>query len=53
MAIREGEEERYILHHNECDPYQLADIAAKNPDLIADLRTEMNQWLEKTGDPWL
>lgn len=53
VAIREGGEERCILHDNERDPYQLADIAPENPDLIADLRTEMNQWLEKTGDPWL
>ena len=53
VAIRENGEERHILYDNERDPYQLADIAAENPDLIADLRTEMNQWLEKTGDPWL
>ena len=43
-----------ILHDNVADPYQLENIAAHRPDLVAELvERELNPWLRKTEDPWL
>ena len=43
-----------ILHDNVADPYQLENIAARRPDLVAELvERELNPWLRKTEDPWL
>jgi arylsulfatase A-like enzyme len=43
-----------VLHDNVEDPYQLENIAAANPDIVARLvEEELNPWLERTGDPWL
>ncbi|NOR81933.1 MAG: sulfatase-like hydrolase/transferase, partial [Ardenticatenales bacterium] len=54
IVIREkGQTERFVLHDNEKDPYQLDNIAGENPVLIQQLTVELNQWLEKTNDPWL
>ena len=53
VVIREkGQAERFVLYDNEKDPYQLGNIAADNPELIRALTAELNQWLEKTNDPW-
>lgn len=36
------------------DPYQLENIADRNPELVAKLiEEELNPWLQKTNDPWL
>ena len=48
-----GEREEITLHDNVADPYQLQNIAGAHPGLEAELGEEMNNWLEKTGDPWL
>jgi N-acetylglucosamine-6-sulfatase len=50
---RKGKGEVYILHDNERDPYQMRNVADKNPNVIRQLMKELNQWLEKTNDPWL
>jgi arylsulfatase A-like enzyme len=43
-----------VLHDNLEDPYQLENIAAANPGIVARLvEEELNPWLERTGDPWL
>ncbi len=41
-----------ILHDNEADPYQMKNIASENPALVKRLAAEMNDWLDRTGDPW-
>ncbi|MBD3181161.1 sulfatase-like hydrolase/transferase, partial [Candidatus Poribacteria bacterium] len=48
-----GEKEKYILHDNERDPYQNHNIAKKNPEIMRELNEDLNEWLEKTKDPWL
>jgi arylsulfatase A-like enzyme len=45
--------ERYTLYDLEKDPYQLHNVADENPSLVADLRRELDEWLERTGDPWV
>ena len=50
---RKGKGEVYILHDNERDPYQMRNAADENPDVVRQLMKELNQWLEKTNDPWL
>lgn len=43
-----------ILHDNVEDPFQLENIADRRPDIVGRLtETELEPWLEKTGDPWL
>jgi arylsulfatase A-like enzyme len=46
-------EERYTLHDNDEDPYQLRNVAGESPALVADLRAETVRRLQDTGDPWL
>lgn len=48
----DGTEETF-LHDNREDPYQLKNIAPQRPEIVAELTSEMNRWLERTGDPWL
>lgn len=50
---QKGKEDKYILHDNQNDPYQLKNIADENPAVVKQLTAELNQWLEKTKDPWL
>jgi len=45
--------ETHILHDNQIDPYQMRNVADENPDVIKQLTDELNEWLEKTIDPWL
>ena len=47
------EEETYILHDNQRDPYQIRNVADENPTVVKELTNELNHWLEKTKDPWL
>jgi len=48
-----GKEDTCILHDNQVDPYQLKNVADENPTIVQQLTAELNQWLEKTDDPWL
>jgi len=41
------------LHDNLNDPYQLKNIAAGEPELVAELTKELEKWLRKNDDPWL
>jgi len=42
------------LFDNMEDPYQLADVADTLPVVVQELvKTELEPWLRKTGDPWL
>jgi len=53
VVIREkGQAERYVLHDNKNDPYQLRNIAQDEPGILADLQVELDNWLNKTNDPW-
>ncbi len=47
-----GRPDRYILHDNQEDPYQLRNVAEEQSDVVRELRGELHQWLVKTGDPW-
>ena len=42
-----------VLHDNREDPYQLKNVAAERPDVVAELTEELNRWLRKNNDPWL
>ncbi len=42
-----------VLHDNVEDPYQLKNIAEQKPEVVEQLRAEMEMWLRKNGDPWL
>ena len=50
---QKGKEDTYILHDNQADPYQIQDVASENPAVVRELTDKLNQWLEKTKDPWL
>ena len=41
------------MHDNTVDKYQLENIADEHPDLVSELRDEMNGWLKQNNDPWL
>jgi N-acetylglucosamine-6-sulfatase len=49
---RDGDEKE-ILHDNQEDPYQMANIAEESQELAAQLRGEMEGWLRETEDPWM
>lgn len=53
VVRQRGQADHYHLFDNEADPYQMRDIAPTSPDIVAELRNEMEGWLERTGDPWL
>jgi arylsulfatase A-like enzyme len=40
------------LYDNRSAPYQLRNIAAENPALVAALTAETRRWLARVGDPW-
>jgi arylsulfatase A-like enzyme len=43
-----------VLFDNSQDPFQLENIAQKEPEVVEELmRTELEPWLERTRDPWL
>ncbi|MBT5875589.1 MAG: sulfatase [Candidatus Latescibacteria bacterium] len=48
-----GRPDRYVLHDNQSDPYQLENVADERPETVRELVQELNGWLAKTGDPWL
>lgn len=41
-----------ILFDNQHDPWQLENIAAHQPAVVANLTGELNVWLRRTRDPW-
>ena len=45
--------EHEILHDNWEDPYQLRNIADEHPELKAQLKAKLDQWLARLNDPWL
>jgi len=53
VVSRHAQGDEIILHDNLDDPYQLENIAEKEPDLVLKLTHELKGWLEKTNDPWL
>ena len=53
LAVTRREDgDEFVLHDNEADPYQMENIADREPAVVRDLVEELNVWLEKTGDPW-
>jgi len=42
-----------LLYDNVADPYQLKDIGEDNEPLVESLSKELDDWLEKTDDPWI
>ena len=49
---RDGKEIR-VLYDNLEDPYQMRNIASDKPAVVNDLMSKLEEWLEKTNDPWL
>ena len=41
------------LYDNEKNKYQTSNVAEKQKPLSAELRKELNTWLEQTNDPWI
>jgi arylsulfatase A-like enzyme len=46
-------EEQTILHDHAADPYQLANVAGREPDLVGELESEVYRWCSRIDDPWL
>jgi hypothetical protein len=44
--------ENTILFDNNNDPFQLNNIADKEPETISYLISELQKWLLTTNDPW-
>jgi len=47
-----GTKTELLLYDNRRDPYQLENVAGKEPKLVRGLTKELNRWLKKTNDPW-
>ena len=53
FAIKNQEgRQTVVLYDNQEDPYQLTNVADKNPELVRKLTDELGQWLKRTKDPW-
>lgn len=52
FVVGRDDGERVTLFDNETDPYQMRDVAAENPALVADLTEKLENHLRETGDPW-
>jgi hypothetical protein len=50
---REGGTEQCVLYDRAEDPHQLRNVADEQPGVVRDLRVELEEWLQRTGDPWL
>ena len=46
-------DDTYILYDNVSDPYQLRNVADEYPAIVKELMEELDDWLERIGDPWL
>ncbi len=53
ISKAEGKTPGCTLHDNVEDPYQLENIAADRPEVVEELRDELERWLLKNNDPWL
>jgi len=55
FVIERGDDgtERAILHDHDGDPYQLENVAARDPERASDLEREVHQWRSRINDPWL
>ncbi len=40
------------LFDRKADPYQMTNIAEKNPEVVKDLTSELTKWMKKFYDPW-
>lgn len=47
-----GRPDRYILHDNQEDPFQLHNAAEEQPELVRTLTEKLYQRLADTDDPW-
>ncbi len=45
--------EEWVLHDRVQDPHQLRNVAAEQPEVVSALAVELEEWLGRTGDPWL
>jgi len=52
VVTRHAQGDEFILHDNETDPYQLENVAGREPGVVRALTEELNEWLRKTNDPW-
>lgn len=49
---RSSERKKTYLYDRDKDPFQLENIAEKYPERVRQLDRELQQWLQKTNDPW-
>ena len=52
MNKREGKEVEYVLYDNVEDKYQLKNIAKERPEVVKELKAELEMLLIKNKDPW-
>ena len=48
-----GREVPTMLSDRSADPHQLTNLIGREPQLETRLRERLNDWLARTGDPWL
>lgn len=54
LQAQPGKPMETVLYDLKADPYELSNIADRQPGLVAQLiRTELKPWLEKNRDPWI
>jgi arylsulfatase A-like enzyme len=53
VSKEENKPETTYLHDNANDPYQMENIAERNPQLVAQLRGKLETLLHQYQDPWL
>jgi N-acetylglucosamine-6-sulfatase/uncharacterized sulfatase len=44
--------ESITLYDREEDPYQMKNVAAERPEVVAELREKLYDWLRQSKDPW-
>ncbi|MCC8171505.1 MAG: sulfatase [Parabacteroides sp.] len=49
----DGKQDEMILFDRQTDPWQLENIAGRNPDLVKKFSNQLKEWLEKTDDPFV
>lgn len=50
---REKGTEDWLLYDRAQDPYQLRNMADVQPEVVQALRVELEEWLNRTRDPWV
>ena len=53
VVLDEREEKGTFLYDNVEDPYQMENLAGDSPQLVEELKRELDEWLRRTKDPWL